>query len=88
MFGSDRRFTGLRMGELRGLTWDSYQPPKDEHSLGWLNVTRSVWRGTVGEPMTAKMANFSVGMEARILEGRPLLATPLTGFSLSPGQEE
>jgi integrase len=47
-------FTGLRLGELRGLTWDSYEPARDEESLGWLNVTRSVWRNTVGDPKTAK----------------------------------
>jgi integrase len=47
-------FTGLRLGELRGLTWESYEPAQDEESLGWLNVTRSVWRSTVGDPKTAK----------------------------------
>jgi integrase len=47
-------FTGLRLGELRGLTWGSYEPAQDEVSLGWLNVTRSVWRNTVGDPKMAK----------------------------------
>jgi len=47
-------FTGVRLGELRGLTWESYEPARDEESLGWLNVTRSVWRNTVGDPKTAK----------------------------------
>jgi integrase len=47
-------FTGLRLGELRGLTWESYEPTQEEESLGWLNVTRSVWRSTVGDPKTAK----------------------------------
>jgi integrase len=47
-------FTGLRLGELRGLTWEAYEPALDEESLGWLNVTRSVWRNTVGDPKTAK----------------------------------
>jgi integrase len=47
-------FTGLRLGELRGLTWESYKPAQGEESLGWLNVTRSVWRNTVGDPKTAK----------------------------------
>jgi integrase len=46
-------FTGLRLGELRGLTWDSYEPTQNEDSLGWLNVTRSVWRNTIGDPKTA-----------------------------------
>ncbi len=47
-------FTGLRLGELRGLTWGSYEPAQDEASFGWLNVTQSVWRNTVGDPKTAK----------------------------------
>jgi integrase len=47
-------FTGLRLGELRGLTWESFEPAQDEESLGWLNVTQSVWRNTVGDPKTAK----------------------------------
>src|SRR6266516_5273962 len=47
-------FTGLRLGELRGLTWESYEPAQDEESLGWLTVTRSVWRNTVGDPKAAK----------------------------------
>jgi integrase len=47
-------FTGLRLGELRGLTWESYEPAQDEDSLGWLNVTRSIWRSSVGRPKTTK----------------------------------
>jgi integrase len=46
-------FTGIRLGELRGLTWESFEPAQDEESLGWVNVTRTVWR-TVGDPKTAK----------------------------------
>ena len=47
-------YTGLRLGELRGVTWESYEIAQDEESLGWLNVTRSVWRNTVGDPKTEK----------------------------------
>jgi integrase len=47
-------FTGMRLGELRGLTWQSYEPAIDDESLGWLNVTQSVWGSTVGDPKTAK----------------------------------
>ena len=32
----------------------NHEPAQDEESLGWLNVTRSVWRNTVGDPKTAK----------------------------------
>lgn len=46
-------FTGPRLGELRGLVWESYEPAPDDESLGWLNVTRSVWRNSVGDPKTA-----------------------------------
>jgi len=45
-------FTGLRLGELRGLMWESYQPAENDESLGSLNITRSVWRNTVGDPKT------------------------------------
>lgn len=38
-------FTGLRLGEVR-VSRESYEPAQDEESLGWLNVTRSVWRST------------------------------------------
>jgi integrase len=37
-------FTELRLGELMGLTWESFEPAQDEELLGLLNVTRSVWR--------------------------------------------
>jgi len=47
-------FTGLRLGELRGLTWESYEQAQDAESLGWLRVNRSVWRNSVGDPKTAK----------------------------------
>ena len=46
-------FTGLRVGELRGLTWDSYTPG-DEKSLGVLRVLQSIWRGRVGAPKTKR----------------------------------
>jgi len=46
-------FTGLRVGELRGLTWDSYTPG-DDNSLGVLRVLRSIWRGRVGTPKTKR----------------------------------
>src|SRR5216683_3411337 len=42
-------FTGLRVGEVRGLTWEAYTPG-DENALGVIRVLRSVWRGRIGEP--------------------------------------
>ena len=47
-------YTGLRLGELRGLIWEAYLPAPDEDSLGLLHVTRSVWRDFVGDPKTEK----------------------------------
>lgn len=46
-------FTGLRAGELRGLTWEAYTSG-DERSLGVVRVLRSVWRGRVGEPKNSR----------------------------------
>jgi len=45
-------FTGLRLGELQGLTWTDYGPPAEGEDLGLLYVRRNIWRGIVGEPKT------------------------------------
>jgi integrase len=84
-------FTGLRLGELRGLTWDSYEPSRDDESLGWLNVTRSVWRNTVGDPKTAKSrAPVPVipQLAQRLQAHRKRCAEPATGpiFANSVGR--
>jgi integrase len=42
-------FTGLRAGEIRGLTWEAFTPG-DENNLGMVRVLHSVWRGRIGEP--------------------------------------
>jgi integrase len=47
-------FSGLRHGELLGLEWQAYQPAPNKEALGELSVTRSIWRGHVGEPKTEK----------------------------------
>jgi integrase len=47
-------YTGLRLGELRGLVWEAYTPTSDDESFGQLFVTRSIWRNTVGDPKTKK----------------------------------
>ena len=44
----------ITSGGTACLTWESFEPVEDEESLGWLNVTQSVWRNTVGDPKTAK----------------------------------
>jgi integrase len=46
-------FTGLRAGEVRGLTWEAYTLG-DENSLGVIRVLRSVWRGRIGEPKNSR----------------------------------
>lgn len=83
-------FSGLRLGEMRGLTWESYEPAQDEESLGWLNVTRSVWRNTVGDPKTAKSkAPVPVipQLAKRLDAHRKRCGSPLTGpiFANSAG---
>jgi integrase len=45
-------YTGLRLGELQGLTCADYSPPAEGEDLGLLHVRRNVWRGNVGEPKT------------------------------------
>jgi hypothetical protein len=47
-------YTGLRLGKLRGLVWESCVPATDRDSLGLLYVRRSVWRSFVGDPKTEK----------------------------------
>jgi len=46
-------FTGLRAGEVRGLTWEAYSPG-GETDLGVIRVMRSVWRGRIGEPKNSR----------------------------------
>ncbi|HXY07338.1 MAG TPA: hypothetical protein VEI52_05720 [Terriglobales bacterium] len=67
--------TGLRLGELRGLTLESYEIARDQESLGWLNVTRSVWRNIVGDPKTDTTA----------LQSTANTAAGLAGYGLAPG---
>jgi len=47
-------YTGLRLGELRGLIWEAYTPAADKDSFGLLYVTRSIWRNFIGDPKTEK----------------------------------
>jgi integrase len=75
-------YTGLRLGELRGLTWESYEQGQDDESLGLLHVTRSVWRSHVGEPKTEKSkAPVPViqQLAERLTAHRELCRNPLTG---------
>lgn len=46
-------FTGLRLGEIRGLQWDDYSPGTEE-SMAMLRVCRSIWGKHVSDPKTAK----------------------------------
>ena len=47
-------YTGLRLGELRGLTWDAYELPENDDELGLIYVRQSFWRGNIGQPKTEK----------------------------------
>lgn len=46
-------FTGLRAGEVRGLTWEAYSPGGGTE-LGIVRVMHSVWRGRIGEPKNSR----------------------------------
>lgn len=46
-------FTGLRAGEIRGLSWEAFNSGTDG-SLGVLRVLRSIWRGKIGEPKNSR----------------------------------
>jgi integrase len=46
-------FTGLRAGEIRGLSWEAFSSGT-EGSLGVVRVLRSVWRGRIGEPKNSR----------------------------------
>jgi len=46
-------FTGLRAGELRGLTWEAYSPGGGTE-LGIVRVMHSIWRGRIGEPKNSR----------------------------------
>lgn len=46
-------FTGLRAGEIRGLSWEAFSSGT-EGSLGVVRVLRSIWRGRIGEPKNSR----------------------------------
>jgi integrase len=46
-------FTGLRAGEIRGLSWEAFTSGS-EGSLGIVRVLRSIWRGRIGEPKNSR----------------------------------
>jgi hypothetical protein len=77
-------FTGLRAGEIRGLTWDAYSPAdkSDENSLGMVRVLRSVWRGRVGEPKNPR-SKATVALipqlEALLEQHRKMSGNPASG---------
>jgi integrase len=73
-------YTGFRLGELQGLTWEAYMPPENEDELGVIHVRRSIWRGIVGEPKTKK----SKGAIPII----PQLAESLAAYRKSIGNPE
>lgn len=77
-------FTGLRAGEIRGLTWDAYSPAdkSDENSLGVVRVLRSVWRGRVGEPKNSRSkatVPLILQLEALLERHRKACGNPASG---------
>ncbi len=69
-------FTGLREGELRGMTWECYTG--DE-----IRVSKSVWRGDVKKPKTkASKAPVPViaQLAAKLDEYHELCGAPQSGW--------
>jgi hypothetical protein len=59
------------------VSWrESHDPARDEESLGWLIVTRSFWRNTVGVRKTAK--------SKALVPGIPQLAQRLDRLPMKP----
>jgi integrase len=75
-------YTGLRLGEIRGLRWEGYTPPADAESLGMLQVTCSVWRKFTTEPKT-KRSRAPVPvipqLAERLAAHRRTIGNPATG---------
>ena len=75
---------GSAPGEIRGLTWDAYDPAdkSDENSLGVVRVLRSVWRGRVGEPKNSRSkttAPLIPQLEALLERHRKANGNPASG---------
>jgi integrase len=86
-------FTGLRAGEIRGLSWQAYVRPNenDENSLGSVRVLHSIWRGRVGEPKNSrsKATVPLIPQLAALLETRwSTTGRPMTGpiFAIGAGK--
>jgi integrase len=83
-------FTGLRSGEVRGLTWDAYDPGVGD-SFGVIRVLHSVWRGCVGEPKNKRSkapVPLIPQLETLLEKHRALNGNPTTGpiFANSAGK--
>jgi integrase len=75
-------YTGLRLGELKGLRWESYTPPADDNELGSLAVTQSIWRGHAGPPKSeASQSDIPVipDLAKRLADWRSVCGNPLNG---------
>jgi integrase len=80
-------FTGLRVGEIRGLTWGAYTPGENG-TLGVIRVLRSVWRGRIGEPKNPR-SNAAVPLipqlEAWLEQHRQAAGNPTSGPMFANG---
>jgi integrase len=76
-------YTGLRLGELQGLTWADYSPPVEGEDLGLLHVRRSVWRGIVGEPKTEE-SKSAVPVVPQLLERLTAFRKLVGGLDCAP----
>jgi integrase len=81
--------TGLRAGELRGVTWDSLTLPIDNDSMGFLEVRQSVWRNHVGEPKTERSkapVPLVPQLVARLAAHRRACGNPVSGPIFANGR--
>ena len=74
-------FTGLRAGEIRGLTWNAFTPG-EEGAFGVIRVLHSVWRGRIGEPKNPRSkaaVPLIPQLEAWLEQHRAASGNPVSG---------
>jgi integrase len=82
-------FSGLRLGEIRGLQWPDFQPAQDEDQMGVLHVRRSVWRSIATAPKS-RASRATVPMirqlQARLEDYRAQCGSPANGPIFANGR--
>ena len=84
-------FSGLRLGEIRGLTWESYKPTQDDNHLGELHILQSVWHKHTTLPKTdASKARVPVieALAQRLATHRKTCINPFGGPIFANGKKK